>query len=163
LRLPDLKGAEEMRQFFRQFVICLSIFLGMSSAFAAPADDALAVLTSWEKDFNAGNVSSIVGLYTPDATVFGTLNPAVTSGADGIKNYFAASAKNKTQVKFVGNPAVVKISDVAMVLSGIYEFTGTRADGQNFTAPARYSFVVARVDGQWRIIHQHSSPQPKPQ
>lgn len=152
-----------MRQSFRQLAICLSIFLGMSSAFAAPADDALGVLTNWEKDFNAGNVSSIVGLYVPDATLFGTLSPALTSGADGIRGYFAASAKNKTQVKFVGNPAVTKISDDAMVLSGIYEFAGTRADGQNFTAPARYSFVVARVDGQWRIIHQHSSPRPKPQ
>lgn len=152
-----------MRQFFRQFLVCLSVVLGMSAACAAPADEALAVLANWEKDFNAGNASTIAGLYAPDATVFGTMSSALTSGADGIKGYFAASAKNKTQVKFVGNPTVTKVSDGAIVLSGLYEFSGTRADGQSFTAPARYSFVVASVDGQWRIIHQHSSPQPKPQ
>lgn len=153
-----------MRQlFFRHIMICLSLFIAAHSAFAAPVDDALAVLAKWEKDFNAGDTPAIVGLYTPDATVFGTLSPALTSGAEGIRAYFAASAKNKTQVKLTGNPTVTKLTDQAFVLSGIYEFSGTRGDGQSFTASARYSFVVANVDGQWRIMHQHSSPQPKPQ
>ncbi len=130
---------------------------------AGPADDARGVLTKWEKAFNAGDVDSVVGLYTPDATLFGTLNPALTSGTAGLKAYFAASAKNKTQVKFAEAPTVTKVSNSVFVLSGIYEFSGTRADGQKFTAPARYSFLVAKVAGQWRIMHQHSSQQPKPQ
>jgi len=151
-----------MQKIFRRFVICLSLVLGMHSAFAAASDDALAVLTRWEKDFNAGDVTALVGRYTPDATVFGTLSPTLTSGADGLKGYFAAAAKNKTQVTFVGTPTVTKMSDGAIVLSGIYQFSGTRADGQSFTIPARYSFALANAGGQWRIAHQHSSPQPKP-
>jgi hypothetical protein len=91
-----------------------------------------------------------------------TLSPALTSGTEGLKSYFAAGAKNKTQVKVVGSPTATKVSDSVVVLSGIYEFSGTRADGQSFTAPARYTFVIANVDGQWRIMHQHSSPQPRP-
>lgn len=151
-----------MRQFFRKVLICMSLVLGSQAAFAAPVDDAIAVLTKWEKDFNAGDASAITALYAPDATLFGTLSPSVTSGPDKITAYFAASAKNKTQVKLTGNPTVTKLGDQAFVLSGIYEFSGTRGDGQSFTAPARYSFVVANAAGQWRIVHQHSSPQPKP-
>lgn len=151
-----------MRTFLFKFLLSLSVLLSPYVATAAPADDATAVLTKWERDFNAGDVDSIIGLYAPGATVFGTLSPALTSGAEGLKAYFAAGAKNKTQVKVIGNPTATKVSDAVIVLSGIYEFSGTRADGQSFTAPARYTFVVANVDGQWRIQHQHSSPQPKP-
>lgn len=151
-----------MRKYLLKFLLSLSVLMSAHLAIAAPVDDAVAVLTKWEKDFNAGDVAAIVGLYTPDATVFGTMSPALTSGADGLKAYFSASAKNKTQVKLIGHPVVTKFGDLAFVLSGIYEFSGTRADGQSFTAPARYSFFVANVDGQWRILHQHSSPQPKP-
>lgn len=151
-----------MRQFFIQVVACLCLFQSVAPASAAPADDATAVLATWEKDFNAGDVSAITALYAPDATVFGTLSPALTSGTDGIKSYFTGTAKSRIQVKLGGNPVVTKLNDRAFILSGIYEFSGTRADGQSFTAPARYSFVVASIEGGWRIMHQHSSPQPKP-
>ncbi|MBN9596594.1 MAG: SgcJ/EcaC family oxidoreductase [Afipia sp.] len=151
-----------MRKSLLKFFLCLSVFLSAPAAMAAPADDAAAVLTKWEKNFNSGDVDATVGLYAPGATVFGTLSPALTSGTEGLKSYFAAGAKNKTQVKVVGSPTATKVSDSVVVLSGIYEFSGTRADGQSFTAPARYTFVIANVDGQWRIMHQHSSPQPRP-
>ncbi len=149
-----------MRQFFLKLAMSLCILLGPQLAMAGPADDALGVLTKWEKAFNAGDVDAVVALYTPDATLFGTLNPSLTSGTDRLKAYFAASAKNKTQVKLVDAPTVTQVTDSVFILSGIYEFAGTRADGQKFTAPARYSFLVAKVAGQWRIMHQHSSPRP---
>ena len=152
-----------MRQFFVKLAMSLCILLGAQFAVAGPADDARGVLTKWENAFNAGDVAAVVGLYTPDATLFGTLSPALTSGTEGLTAYFTASAKNKTQVKFIEAPTLTKVTDSVFVLSGIYEFSGTRADGQTFTAPARYSFLVANVGGQWRIMHQHSSPRPKPQ
>ena len=126
-----------MRQFFLKLAMSFCLLLGAQLAVAGPADDARGVLTKWEKAFNAGDVNGVVGLYTPDATLFGTLNPALTSGTDGLKAYFTASAKNKTQVKFADAPTVTKVTDSVFVLSGIYDFSGTRADGQKFTAPAR--------------------------
>ncbi len=149
-----------MRQFFLKLAMSFCILLGPQLAMAGPADDARGVLTKWEKAFNAGDVDGVAGLYTPDATLFGTMNPALTSGTAGLKAYFAASLKNKTQVKFADAPTVTKVTDSVFVLSGVYDFSGTRADGQKFSTPARYSFLVAKVAGQWRIMHQHSSPRP---
>lgn len=149
-----------MRQFFLKLAMVLGALLSVQLAVAGPSDDARGVLTKWEKAFNAGDVNAIVALYTPDATLFGTQNPALTSGTEGLKTYFTASAKNKTQVKFAEAPTVTQITDSVFVLSGVYEFSGTRADGQKFTAPARYSFLIAKVAGQWRIMHQHSSLRP---
>lgn len=128
-------------------------------AMAGPGED---MLSKWEASFNAGNVDEIATLYAPDATLFGTLSPSLSSGIDAVKAYFTASAKRKTHVSIVGAPTVTKISDTAMVVSGLYEFSGTRPDGQSFAAPARFSFVIGESDGKWLIVHQHSSPRPKP-
>lgn len=124
--------------------------------------DAAGVLTTWVNEFNAGNVDAIAGLYSPDATLFGTISPSLTTRPEEVRAYFAAVAKSRMQVKLVDAPTITKIADMAAVLSGLYEFSGPRPDGQRFVMPARYSFVVANIDGQWRIAHQHSSPQPKP-
>ncbi|EKS41209.1 MAG: hypothetical protein ACJAVZ_005006 [Afipia broomeae] len=153
-----------MRQLSLKLAACFYFFiLGSHFASAGPAEDAAGVVTKWEKAFNAGEVDDIVRMYTTEATLFGTLSPSISSGPEPLKAYFAASAKNRTQVKLVDAPTVTKLSDSAFVLAGIYEFSGTRADGQSFSAPARYSLVVVDSGGQWRIAHQHSSPRPKPQ
>lgn len=152
-----------MRRLFPKTAACFIIFIFLSRAVtAAPADEASGVLGTWEKLFNAGDVDGIAALYTPEATLFGTLSPSLSSGAESLKAYFAASAKNRTQVKTIDQPTVTRLSDGAFVLAGIYEFSGTRPDGQNFAATARYSLVVVNDRGQWRIIHQHSSPRTKP-
>ncbi|MGB3447285.1 MAG: DUF4440 domain-containing protein [Xanthobacteraceae bacterium] len=124
--------------------------------------DAAGVLTTWGKEFNAGNVDAIAGLYSSDATLFGTISPSLTTRPEDVRAYFAAVAKSRMQVKLVDTPTITKIADMAVVLSGLYEFSGPRPDGESFVMPARYSFVVANVDSQWLIAHQHSSPQPKP-
>lgn len=124
--------------------------------------DAAGVLTAWVNEFNAGNVDVIAGLYSPDATLFGTISPSLTTRSADVTAYFAAVAKSRMQVKLVDAPTVTNLADAAVVLSGLYEFSGPRPDGQSFAMPARYSFVVANINGQWRIAHQHSSPQPKP-
>jgi ketosteroid isomerase-like protein len=59
-----------MRKSLLKFFLCLSVFLSAPAAMAAPADDAAAVLTKWEKNFNSGDVDATVGLYAPGATVF---------------------------------------------------------------------------------------------
>ncbi|MGD9944050.1 MAG: DUF4440 domain-containing protein [Burkholderiaceae bacterium] len=138
------------------------LLVGAAPAFAAPADDAVGILAKWEKAFNAGDARAVVELYAPDATIFGTLSPTVSSG-DGLRTYFEGTAKSRTQVKLLGSPTVSTLPNNVFVLAGLYEFSGTRANGQSFTAPARYSLVIANVGGKPLIVHQHSSPQPRPQ
>jgi len=124
-------------------------------------NDAADVLATWVTGFNAGDVDAIAGLYSPDATLFGTISPFLTTRPEDVRAYFAAVAKSRMQVRLIDAPSVTKIADAGVVLSGLYEFSGPRPDGQSFTMPARYSFVVANIGGHWRILHQHSSPQPK--
>jgi uncharacterized protein (TIGR02246 family) len=125
-------------------------------------DEATGILAAWVTGFNAGDVDAIAGLYSPDATLFGTISPSLTTRPEDVRAYFAVVAKSRMQVKLLDGPAVTSIADAAVVQSGLYEFSGLRPDGQSFVMPARYSFVVVKIGGDWRIVHQHSSPQPKP-
>lgn len=129
---------------------------------SAAADEPEALLKNWANAFNAGDVDTIVATYLPDATVHGTVSPGLTSGSEAIRAYFAQSARSRTQVSLRDDGVAQAISPGAAVLTGFYDFSGTRADGQAFTAPARYSFVLVRDGERWRIAHHHSSPRPRP-
>ncbi|MGN6309904.1 MAG: SgcJ/EcaC family oxidoreductase [Xanthobacteraceae bacterium] len=124
--------------------------------------DAASVLAAWVAGFNAGDVDAIAGLYSSDATLFGTISPSLTTRLEDVRAYFAAVAKSRMQVQLVDAPTVTNIADAAVVLSGPYEFSGPQPDGESFVMPARYSFVIANINSRWRIVHQHSSPRPKP-
>lgn len=134
---------------------------------AAAQDDAARngateVVATWADGFNAGDVEKILATYSSDATVFGTTSPDLAAGGEALKAYFTRAAKSGTKVKINAPGTATPIAPDGVVVAGLYEFSGTRADGTAFTAPARYTFVVARKDGAWRIVHQHSSPLPKP-
>ena len=131
-------------------------------ASAAPADDATAIVEQWVAAFNASDVDKIIATYTSDASVHGTLAPNLAIGTDSLRAYFTPVTRARNQVKMDSNGTATTLSPDHVVLAGFYEFSGTRADGQAFTAPARYTFVLVRRDGAWRIAHHHSSPRPRP-
>jgi hypothetical protein len=77
-----------------------------------------------------------------------------------ITDYFEAAFRAGLTVKL--QPFVIHAPGPdSVIVAGHYEFS-RHADGQTTAFPARYSFVLARHDGAWRIAHQHSSMLPKP-
>ena len=56
-------------------------------------------------------------------------------------------------------PLIRAGTDDAIVNSGVLRVLRGRPSGP-YTIPARYSFVVAKREGQWRIVHHHSSQRP---
>ncbi len=48
------------------------------------------------------------------------------------------------------------IDDNAVLATGFYEFT-RMSEGKAVPGPARFTFPLTKVDGQWLIRHQHSS------
>lgn len=133
-----------------------------SGALAGPKEDAFAAVRNWAAAFNASDIDKIIAAYTPQASVHGTMATSLAVGPDALRAYFGPPARRRNQVKLAehGAEAVTVLGDDQVVAVGFYEFSGTRPDGQAFTAPARYTFVLIRQDGTWRIAHHHSSPRP---
>jgi uncharacterized protein (TIGR02246 family) len=132
-----------------------------SVALAGPKDDAYHAVETWAAAFNAHDLEKIVATYAPNALVLGTLSPGLASTADELRAYFKRSVAAKSEVKLGENAAVV-ISPEAVAFAGFYEFSRPGKDGAppNVNA-ARYSLVLVKQGGAWKIVHHHSSPRPK--
>jgi uncharacterized protein (TIGR02246 family) len=123
-------------------------------------NDAHGVVERWAKAFNEGDAAAVAALYTPDATIWGTLAPHLTTRPADIRTYFNEAARAGLKVRL--QPHVLSpISKTCVIDAGHYEFTRT-ADGKTAIFPARYSFVLVEHDGAWMIAHQHSSFMPAP-
>jgi uncharacterized protein (TIGR02246 family) len=122
--------------------------------------EAYSVVERWADTFNAGDVDAITALYAPEATIWGTLGQVITTQPDEIRGYFDSAFRAGLKVKL--QPFVIHaLGDDGVIVAGHYEFSRI-ADSQAATFPARYSFVLARVDDGWLIAHEHSSLVPKP-
>lgn len=143
-------------------MLVVSVCLWCTLAAAGPNEDAYRAVETWAAAFNAHDLDRIAATYTPNALVFGTLSPKLASNTDELRTYFKGSVAAKSEVK-LGDHAAVVLSPEAVTLAGFYEFSRPGKDG----APpkvnaARYSVVVIRQDGAWKIVQHHSSPRPKP-
>jgi uncharacterized protein (TIGR02246 family) len=129
-------------------------------ALADEREDAYAGVERWSEAFNPGDVEQMVRMYTSDALVLGTLCPGMTSKPDDLRAYFKAAAAAKLQVE-LGDHSAVALAEDAVAIAGFYDFSRPATDGQPGVVPARFSFIMVKKDGIWKIAHHHSSVRPK--
>ena len=113
----------------------------------------------WNDALDTLDASAVASLYAKNAVLLPTVSDKPRTDPASIKDYFEAFLELKPQgtilesyVEYGANWA----KDV-----GIYEFV-MRADN-NRKVKARYTFLYTFEDGQWKIVHQHSSMMPEEQ
>lgn len=139
-------------------IVCLA-FLVMP-AVAGPKEDAFKAVETWAAAFNAGDVDKVVGSFTNEAVVLGTVSPSMISTREALKAYFAAAAARKSQVK-LSDYQTIMISDNAVAFIGFYEFSRP-SDAQPVVTPARFTLITIKEGAEWKVSHLHSSTRPKP-
>jgi hypothetical protein len=55
----------------------------------------------------------------------------------------------------------IPIDDDAVLVTGFYEFTRMQ-EGKPVPGPSRFTMLVTKRGGEWRIAHHHSSPRAEP-
>ena len=113
----------------------------------------------WNDALDTLDAGAVASLYAKNAVLLPTVSDKPRTDSASIKDYFEAFLELKPQgtilesyVEYGANWA----KDV-----GIYEFV-MRADN-NRKVKARYTFLYTYEDGQWKIVHQHSSMMPEEQ
>ncbi|WIW50573.1 nuclear transport factor 2 family protein (plasmid) [Bradyrhizobium sp. 62B] len=124
----------------------------MNNEHATP--DVRAFLELWERTFNSHKWQDLVALYADDALLFGTSSPALYIGAEQLRTYFRGTAS----VRFDTWSSMSLAAEVALVV-GEYVFSEDR-EGEPLVTPARFTFVLRRHLGAWKIRHHHSSASP---
>jgi uncharacterized protein (TIGR02246 family) len=145
----------------RKLLLAGALFASIcSSAIAGPKEEALQVVQSWTKAFTESDVDGIVKLYAPDALFFGTGSKTLVTKTEDIRKYFeAALLNNRPRSAAVGDHSVAVLSDTVVTITGLDNVTGTR-DGKIYSAIGRTTFVVAKRNAGWQIVHFHRSAMP---
>jgi uncharacterized protein (TIGR02246 family) len=144
--------------------ILLIVVLTPLTATAGPADDANAVVDRWSAAYNSNDPEAMVAVYWPDATLLGTTSPVMSEGTEALRTYFSV-LKGSDLKSEIGDRRTITVSDNAVVVAGFYRFS-RNVDGKPIvSAPSRFTMLIVRRDGGWKITHHHSSPhvQPKQQ
>jgi uncharacterized protein (TIGR02246 family) len=127
-------------------------------AIAGVTEDANAAIDRWSAAYTANDVEAVVKSYWPDAILLGTKSPVISTGEDAIKKYFT-----DLKLQGSGNKNVIQerhailIDDNAVLVTGFYEFTRMQ-EGKPVPGPSRFTMLVTKRGGEWRIAHHHSSP-----
>ncbi len=116
-------------------------------------------MATWAREFSAAKSNSIVSLYAPDASLWGTFSSIIRTTPKSVGDYFydiftyanREVVFNDFNIRFYGDTAIS---------SGRYTFSLVRA-GQKLVIPARYSFTYVRQNDSWLIVEHHSSMMPE--
>lgn len=139
------------------------LILAVSPAIAGDKAEVKAAVENWGKSVADGCTSDpnkIASLYAKDGVLWGTLSPSIRSDTAGIRGYFkdACAKLPKLTVEFKDH--LVRVYGRTAVDSGTYVFSFEK-DGTKTDLPARYTFVLVKNGGRWRIVDHHSSTMPK--
>jgi len=129
------------------------------AASAGPEDEVRAQLQQWIATFNSHDADRLSQLYDRDARLLSTGgNEKPLDGRETIHVYFIPFMKRGDTVAFDHDEAVKVFSNIA-IETGYYHFN-IFPEGKPDVWVARYTFVFEKKDGNWMILHQHSSRVP---
>ncbi len=118
------------------------------------ADDIVStIIAKWSAGFRRLDAKALASLYSKNAFFFGS-NPALYRGQEGVAAYFNALPRwSSPTVQFI---------DVrtAQVGPDVINFAGTASFDRGEGAPplsVKITWVIAREDGDWKIVSHHVS------
>jgi uncharacterized protein (TIGR02246 family) len=129
-------------------------------AWAGPEEEVHARFLQWIATFNTHDVDRVSQLYDENARLLSTGgSEKPLDGREAIHTYFIPFFKRGDTVTFDHDDAVKVFSDVG-IETGYYHFNITDPSGKPDVWVSRYTFIFAKKDGNWMIVHHHSSRVP---
>jgi uncharacterized protein (TIGR02246 family) len=144
-----------MTRFF-QLVLVTLILMVPALATAGPADEANAAIDHWSAAYTSNDPAAVVKNYWPDAILLGTVSPVISVGSEAISKYFSL-VKDSGNKNSLEERHTIVLDDNAVVVTGFYTFT-RMVEGKPVPGPSRFTMLVTKRNGEWRIAHHHSSP-----
>ena len=151
----------------RLFIIC-AVSLLASGCFKEHAhqdngqseSEIRSLFATWQKAFEAKDVNGVMSIYAPGATLtsFDIVGPLQFKGADAYRKDYAdffAQFKGPIHVDYP-DMQIVAGNNVGIAY-GLERLTGTMTNGTPVDMWVRYTEGLKRIDGQWRVVHEHIS------
>ena len=110
---------------------------------------------SWNQALATGDPAQVAQLYGDHALLLPTLSSELRETPEAITDYFNSFLARHPSGSVTHRQ--IRLGCNGAVDAGTYRFT---LHDPEATVEARYTFVYGLEDGQWRILHHHSSLQP---
>jgi uncharacterized protein (TIGR02246 family) len=112
-----------------------------------------AILAKWAAAFSKLDDDALASLYSRNALFFGS-NPKLYRGKDGVRAYFQGLPRWRS--------SAVQFTDVVAEQAGpdLINVAGTAsfdADEGALKLSVKITWVIAREDGEWKIVSHHVS------
>ena len=107
---------------------------------------------SWNQALATGDPAQVAHLYGDHALLLPTLSSELRETPEAITDYFNSFLARHPSGSVTHRQ--IRLGCNGAVDAGTYRFT---LHDPEATVEARYTFVYGLEDGQWRILHHHSS------
>lgn len=115
-------------------------------------------IENWSRAVEAKDAKAIVADYLPDAVLYDAIPPYRTVGREAIRAiweqcfpYFPEKFRSEHK------DLVIDVSGDLAVVHGLHQFVPEPADHPCGQSWLRVTVVLKRIDGRWRVAHEHVS------
>lgn len=112
-----------------------------------------AIIEKWSAGFNKLDAEALASLYSKNALFFGS-NPTLYRGRDGVAAYFKALPKWDSPTVAFTDVVTTPIGSDLINVAGTASFVVSERDP---TLSVKITWVIAREDGDWKIVSHHVS------
>ncbi len=146
-------------------LISLSVVLlliGMTPvAWAGAEEEVRQVISERRKAFLEGNAEALGTFYAEDAQRFSSENPFRVDGREAIQASYAGLFRAFPTILLSTNHLSIRTyNGTTAISSGYYTVTLINKKGKARRVRGRFTHILAKVDGRWLIVSQHTSALP---
>ena len=132
---------------------------GPQSCAAIDTRQVEALFERWDRALRSGEPQQVSALYSSDALLLPTLSSVPRSDHDAITDYFASFLAQAPEARI--DSREIRLGCNQALDAGTYSFLLHPPGGAAQQLQARYSLVYVYRDGDWQILHHHSSLMPR--
>lgn len=115
---------------------------------------------SWVESLKTKDPQKVANLYHDELSFLPTVSDEFKKGKGGAEEYFIHFLQKKPKGSLVKDETKVLTCEIYLH-SGFYDFEIEGDQGERIIVEARFSFLWILDNGEWKIIHHHSSEKPK--
>jgi len=117
-----------------------------------------ALIEEWTKAVGAKDIGKVIACYSPDVVVFDLLPPLQFVGAAHYRQNWAEwFASWQGRIGYEMRDLTITAGDEVAFSRSLNHITGTRTDGEKNDVWVRATVCFRKIDGQWKVTHEHLS------
>jgi uncharacterized protein (TIGR02246 family) len=116
------------------------------------------LVAAWSEALVAKNADALTANYTADALLFDAIPPYKTVGADDIRTVWQNCLPHMPEsFRSEHRDLVIHVDGDMAFVHGLHHFVPTPADHPSGQTWMRITVCFRRVEGKWKVVHEHVS------